>query len=361
MRRTTANSPTTSRTVSAIYHPVRLSIPSVASAIRDCWQRSACSTVGFATSQGVQRQPGAPCEWVASYNVPQHACNTRSGAVPAVGCRVRPPLSTSPTFRDVPQHWHGRGGAWQQVRRSGVVSHCRLSPSGLTVPVRCASLPRFFPIKANAALAQGWPQREAIMARCKAKNAKGVLCGAPESLVDERTGLCPSHVEGAHERLSAIGRKGAEASAARFRRSGLDASDLGSLETVRDAQRWLEAIGEGVVTGRLKPQEATAGVRAVETWLKAESERLKVEDLEQLRTQGFGAKPSEIRVNEYPVGWQCRPNHYGVVRGQSSGSSSNVYSTNATTSRAYPSTGSTTDDRPTRRVVHFGTEAWTGV
>ena len=85
--------------------------------------------------------------------------------------------------------------------------------------------------------------------------------------------------------MRARGMRGGGSTAKRFLKPRLVRDDLGSLETVRDAQGWLEAIGEGVVTGRLKPQEATAGVRAVETWLKAESERLKIEDLEELRAQ----------------------------------------------------------------------------
>lgn len=85
--------------------------------------------------------------------------------------------------------------------------------------------------------------------------------------------------------MRARGMRGGGSTAKRCLKPGLVRDDLGSLETVRDAQRWLEAIGEGVVTGRLKPQEATARVRAVETWLKAESERLKIEDLEELRAQ----------------------------------------------------------------------------
>lgn len=66
---------------------------------------------------------------------------------------------------------------------------------------------------------------------------------------------------------------------------GLDAEALGSLETVRDAQRWLRMIAEGVVTGKLKPQEGTTGVRALEAWLKAEQDRVAADDLTELREQ----------------------------------------------------------------------------
>ncbi len=123
------------------------------------------------------------------------------------------------------------------------------------------------------------------MARCKAKNADGAPCRTPESVVDPTTGLCPSHAPGARERMSEIGRKGAEAAAKRFARGGLDPSALGKLETVADAQRWLRAIAEGVVTGKLKPQEGTTGVRAIEAWLKAEQDRVAADDLADLRAQ----------------------------------------------------------------------------
>jgi hypothetical protein len=66
---------------------------------------------------------------------------------------------------------------------------------------------------------------------------------------------------------------------------GLDPVALRALETVRDAQRWLRAIAEGVVTGKLKPQEGMTGVRALEAWLKAEQDRVAADDLAELRAQ----------------------------------------------------------------------------
>ena len=124
-----------------------------------------------------------------------------------------------------------------------------------------------------------------MVTQCQGTTAQGEQCRAPPSLVDPETGLCPSHAPGASERLSHAGRKGAAASAQRFRTPGLDSSDLGELETVQDAQRWLRLIAEGVVTGRLKPQEGTTGVRALETWLKAEQDRVAADDLAELRAQ----------------------------------------------------------------------------
>ena len=122
--------------------------------------------------------------------------------------------------------------------------------------------------------------------RCEARTASGEPCQAPPSLVNPERGLCLSHSPGASERLAEAGRRGAEATAKRFHRNpGLDASVLGDLETVKDAQRWLRAIGEGAVTGKLKAQEATAGVRAVEAWMAAERDRVAVDELTELKAQ----------------------------------------------------------------------------
>ena len=106
------------------------------------------------------------------------------------------------------------------------------------------------------------------MARCKAKNAKGDLCGAPESMVDPVTGLCPSHVPGAKERLSEIGHRGGEATKRKFGGRGLPRDALGPLETIKDAQRWLRLIAQAV------------GER-----IKAEDARVASEDLATLKAQ----------------------------------------------------------------------------
>lgn len=65
---------------------------------------------------------------------------------------------------------------------------------------------------------------------------------------------------------------------------GLEPEELPKLETYDDAKMWLEAIGRAVATGRLKDRSAQAGIRAVEAWLKAESDRLEAtEELQELR------------------------------------------------------------------------------
>ncbi len=56
-------------------------------------------------------------------------------------------------------------------------------------------------------------QREGIlMARCRAKNAEGKPCRAPEGMVDPITRYCPAHRPGATERFREAGRKGAKVS-----------------------------------------------------------------------------------------------------------------------------------------------------
>jgi hypothetical protein len=61
--------------------------------------------------------------------------------------------------------------------------------------------------------------------------------------------------------------------------------DLGDLRTHEDAKGWLEAIGRAVVTRGLGNREATAGIRAVEAWLKAEGERATMQVVEELRAE----------------------------------------------------------------------------
>lgn len=104
---------------------------------------------------------------------------------------------------------------------------------------------------------------------CKGRTVSGSPCRVPESLVDAGTGLCPAHAPGGTERLSAIGRKGAEATAKKLRGTGLDPSDLPTLDGPQTAALWLDKVGRAVATGRLGHREATAIVRVVEAFLRA--------------------------------------------------------------------------------------------
>ncbi len=123
------------------------------------------------------------------------------------------------------------------------------------------------------------------MARCKAKNAKGDLCGAPESMVDPVTGLCPSHVPGAKKRLSEIGHRGGEATKRKFGGRGLPRDALGPLESIHDAQRWLRLIAQAVGERMLTHSEGQSMTAAVREWVKAEDARVASEDLATLKAQ----------------------------------------------------------------------------
>ena len=81
------------------------------------------------------------------------------------------------------------------------------------------------------------------MARCRAQNAAGQPCRAPESMVDP-FGYCPAHRPGGRKRLAEAGRIGAEVSKqVRRRGKGLLSGELPPLRTPQDAEAWLETVG----------------------------------------------------------------------------------------------------------------------
>ena len=100
-------------------------------------------------------------------------------------------------------------------------------------------------------------------------------------LVDQATGLCSAHAPNGQREMSRRAKKGGKATREVWKREGVKADELGPLKSVSDAQRWLEVIGAGVVSGRLDKGDASAGVRAVEVWIKA-SDSLTEADLQRL-------------------------------------------------------------------------------
>ncbi len=120
---------------------------------------------------------------------------------------------------------------------------------------------------------------------CHGTKADGSRCRAPEHLVDNKTGFCSAHGPGAAERMAELGRKGAESTARRFKRMGIDPDTLPHLTSPQVAEVWLDRIARAVVSGELAHREAQAAVRAVEAFLKAHSEGKVARDLEELRGQ----------------------------------------------------------------------------
>ena len=104
---------------------------------------------------------------------------------------------------------------------------------------------------------------------CKAKNAAGEACKMDHHLVDQATLLCHAHAPNGQREMSRRGKLGGKSTREAWRRPGLSADELGPLDGVIDAQRWLRLIGAGVVGGRVDRGDATAGIRAVEAWLKS--------------------------------------------------------------------------------------------
>jgi len=132
--------------------------------------------------------------------------------------------------------------------------------------------------------------------RCRSTKADGSPCRTPGALVDPETGLCPSHAEGAAERLSEFGRKGAEATARIFRGRGLDAEELPPLDSPQAAETWLEVIGRAVATNRLGHNEAKAAVSALREWLRAHEAGMMSDRVEKLKRQLDEMRGGKLRA-----------------------------------------------------------------
>ena len=122
------------------------------------------------------------------------------------------------------------------------------------------------------------------VARCKATNANGARCDSPEPLVDAETGLCPAHAPGGPERMADLGRKGAAATARKWRGAhGLEPGELPELRTPHDAQRALDIVAHAAAEGRLPQRQADATTRAVREWLRAWEAGALAEQVAQLQ------------------------------------------------------------------------------
>ncbi len=120
--------------------------------------------------------------------------------------------------------------------------------------------------------------------RCRDTRADGKPCGTPENLVDPETGLCPAHRPGGREKLREAARKGAAATARKWRgRGGLEPGELPQLGTPHDAQRALDIVAHAAAEGRLPQRQADATTRAVREWLRAYEAGAVTDRLEELR------------------------------------------------------------------------------
>ena len=109
------------------------------------------------------------------------------------------------------------------------------------------------------------------MTQCKATKSDGTPCQSP--FVDPETGYCASHGPGSAGRMSARGRRGAEALAVKNRGRGTVDSEKAPAppETMEDAARIASWACHGVYTGLLDPrvgQQTAALLREFRTATK---------------------------------------------------------------------------------------------
>lgn len=117
---------------------------------------------------------------------------------------------------------------------------------------------------------------------CKGQTKAGKPCKSP--FVDEE-GYCPAHAPGGTATMRERGRKGAQTTKARYKGRGLHRDQLGCLESIEDAQRWLRMIAQAVGAREITHNEGAAMTSTVRAWLSAEDSRLRAEDLAELQGQ----------------------------------------------------------------------------
>ncbi len=114
--------------------------------------------------------------------------------------------------------------------------------------------------------------------------------------MDEETGLCPAHEPGARERLSALGRLGAEVTRRKWERGrGIEPDELPDLVTHKDAIDWIQTVGRAVASGRITHNQGSTMVRVIEAWLKA-TDSITKPQVEELRHQIAELKKGPLRV-----------------------------------------------------------------
>lgn len=87
------------------------------------------------------------------------------------------------------------------------------------------------------------------------------------------------------ERAREAARKGGHAKAARRLTLGRVEAELGALDTLEDAMRWLRTIGLWAAAGMLAGAVASACNRSVEVWVRAHESKLTREVVDQLRAR----------------------------------------------------------------------------
>lgn len=129
---------------------------------------------------------------------------------------------------------------------------------------------------------------------CKGTNTDGTPCGSPPSFVGD-DGWCPSHRPGNREKLLEAARKGGRAKARKDRRDGLQDDELPPLDSPQTAEKWLEAAGRAVATGRMSHNEGKAVARLIREWLRARDAGEVADRMEELEDKMAALKRGDLK------------------------------------------------------------------
>jgi len=113
-------------------------------------------------------------------------------------------------------------------------------------------------------------------------------------MVDEGTGFCPAHGPDGSDEMRRRALKGGKATREVWKRPGVTEEELGALESLADAQRWLRVIGGAVASGRLDKGDAQAATRAIEVWIRA------ADSLTEAQVQELADKLEAVKAGRSP-------------------------------------------------------------
>lgn len=115
--------------------------------------------------------------------------------------------------------------------------------------------------------------------KCKARNAKGEPCRMPGQLVKDN-GYCNAHDPELAKERSERGSRGGQA---RSRNFGIKDWELPTLDSPQAATIWLDRVGRAVAIGAIDHKDATACVRAVDTFLRAFERGQVTDEIQKIR------------------------------------------------------------------------------
>ena len=115
--------------------------------------------------------------------------------------------------------------------------------------------------------------------KCRARTTKGEPCATPGHLVRE-SGYCASHDPDLAKERAARSSSGGKA---RSRNFGIKDYELPTLDSPAAAAAWMDRVGRAVAIGAMKHGDATACIRAVDTFLRAHRDGEVTEEIQRLR------------------------------------------------------------------------------